>query len=148
MVLTTNHFDDFVSVATTSEASAVQSCMQMFFKWLGWLFAESGDKAPDFRQVFQALGVSIHVSSMGPGLVIVGNTENRREELINFLTEVLQPKKLLKSEALRLRGRLHFASGNIFGLGRTVKSALAGVTTHAQYSSSSSLDDKACLAWP
>jgi len=120
--------------------------MQMFFKWLGWLFAESGDKAPDFRQVFQALGVSINVSSMGPGLVIVGNTENRREELINFLNEVLQPKKLLKSEALRLRGRLQFASGNIFG--RTVKSALAGVTTHAYYSSSSSLDDKACLAWP
>jgi hypothetical protein len=120
--------------------------MQMFFKWLGWLFAESGDKAPNFRQVFQALGVSINVSSMGPGLVIVGNTENRREELINFLNEVLQPKKLLKSEALRLRGRLQFASGNIFG--RTVKSALSGVTTHAYYSSSSSLDDKACLAWP
>lgn len=35
MLLTTNYFDDFVSISTSTEASAVQVCMHMFFKNVG-----------------------------------------------------------------------------------------------------------------
>ena len=122
MLLTTKYFGDFVSISTAIEASAVQVCMHMFFKMLGWFFAESGDKAPDFAPVFQALGVNVNVSSMGGGLVTIGNAETQRQELIKFIDEVLRSRRLSKAEALRLRGRLQFVSGNVFG--RIAKSAL------------------------
>ena len=143
-LLTTNYFDDFVSIATATEASAVQACMHMFFKMLGWRFAESGDKAPDFAQVFQALGVTVNVSAMESKLVTIGNTESRRLELMKSVDEVLQNKRLSKIEALRLRGRLQFAAGNV--LGRIAKSALATITAHAYFGNSAQLGDNACLA--
>ena len=56
MVLATNYFDDFITLATAPESSAVTSCVQMFFRLLGWAFAETGPKAPEFGEVFLALG--------------------------------------------------------------------------------------------
>ena len=144
MILSTNYFDDFVAIATSDESQAVQSCVHMFLKMLGWLFAETGEKAPSFSGVFQALGVSVDVRSMGDGLVKIGNTENRRRELIKTINAALENNKLSKADALRLRGRLQFASGNVFG--RIAKSALAAVTTHAYHSTSASLDDRTQLA--
>ena len=40
----------------------------MFFKLVGWDFAESGAKAPDFAEMFQALGVVMNVSALHGGL--------------------------------------------------------------------------------
>ena len=122
LVLTTNYFDDFVALSPTSESFPVQTCMHMFFRLLVWSFAESCDKAPDFSSVFNALGVTVIVSSLHVGLATVGNIDSRREELITFFDAVLKTGKLKKAEALKLRSRLQFASGNVFG--RIAKSTL------------------------
>ena len=74
----------------------------------------------------------------------MGNTDSRREELIKFLDAVLKTGKLKKAEALKLRGRLQFASGNVFG--RIAKSILSAVTAHAYYCKSQELDDRTVLA--
>lgn len=55
MLLATNYFDDFITLATAPESGAVTSCVQMFFRMLGWAFAESGPKAPEFGEVFLGL---------------------------------------------------------------------------------------------
>ena len=60
-LLMANYFDDFVSLSKESERAAVTSCVQIYFKLLGWAFAETGEKAPEFSQLFQALGVDICV---------------------------------------------------------------------------------------
>ena len=65
-VLLTNYIDDFVAVAPECESGAITSCVNMFFKLLGWAFSESGDKAPPFSSLFQALGVTINVSGTAP----------------------------------------------------------------------------------
>ena len=57
MVLTTNYFDGFVTLATSQESASVTSCVHMLLRLLGRAFAESGPKAPDFHTLFQALGV-------------------------------------------------------------------------------------------
>ena len=144
LVLTTNYFDDFVSISPEVESSHIQSCVQMFFRLLGWSFAEQGDKAPDFSEVFHALGVTVNVSELHGNLVTVGNTESRRRELITFLEGVLKTKQLQKTEALKLRGRLQFASGNVFG--RIAKSCLSTVTAHAYHSRTHEIDDRTTLA--
>lgn len=87
----------------------------MYFKLLGWVFAETGEKAPEFNQLFQALGVNICVQSLHVGLVTVGNTESRRHELIQFISKVIETRQLARHDALRLRGRLQFAAGQVFG---------------------------------
>ena len=143
-ILATNYFDDFVTLSPANESHPIQTCMHMFFHLLGWSFAESGDKAPDFASVFNALGVTIDVTSLHLNLAKIGNTDSRRRELIECLDVILKNGKLQKAEALRLRGRLQFASGNVFG--RIAKSALAAVTAHAYYSKSSTLEDRTVLA--
>ena len=71
------------------------SCVQMYFKLLGWAFAETGEKAPEFSQLFQALGVSICAPSLHVGLVTVGNTASRRRELIEFIAKVISQSSWL-----------------------------------------------------
>ena len=115
IVLVTNYFDDCAAMSSVVEATSVQSCVHMVFKLVGWQFAETGDKAPSFSELFSALGVCINVSKLHNGLVTVGNTESRRQELIGVLDELLRTKKLQRADALRLRGRLQLAAGHVFG---------------------------------
>jgi len=143
-VLLTNYFDDFVAVAPESESNAITSCVNMFFKLLGWAFSESGDKAPPFSNLFQALGVTINVSALHLGMVQLGNTESRRKEIIEFLDLVLSRGSMTKQEALRLRGRLQFTSGNVFG--RVGKCSLSAITNHAYLQRGTNLSQDALLA--
>lgn len=94
LVLTTDYFDDFVTLAESVEAPSVTACVHMFFKLVGWAFAAEGPKAPEFSELFNALGVTINVSRLHEGLVTLGNTESRRAELIKSLCEILACKKL------------------------------------------------------
>ena len=114
-VLTTNYFDDFVTLSMVEEAPSVKSCVHLFFKMLGWMFAESGHKAPDFSEEFQALGAAVSARSMHCGSKSFGSTESRQTELIDTITKVLSTGTMSKTSALKLRGRLQFASANIFG---------------------------------
>lgn len=143
-VLLSNHFDDFISVARTSDCTAIASCIHMYFKLLGWAFAESGDKAPPFASAFQALGVNITVSALHSGLVAIGNADSRRQELIEFLGMVIQHGHMSKQEALRNRGRLQFTSGNV--IGRIARCSLAAVSNHAYSSGGPSLSEDVILA--
>ena len=95
-------------------------------KSLGWRFAESGDKAPPFGEFVNALGVS-----MGGGKILIDNTVNRK-------LEISSGGRLHRADALRLRGRLQFASGQLFG--RLAKKALSIVTEHAYTSKNATLD--------
>lgn len=96
------------------ETNALTSCIHMFFKLVGWDFAESA-KAPDFAEAFQALGVLVNVSARHGGLVTIGNTDVRQRELIQSLLEILRVRRLTRHEALKLPERLQFAAGNILG---------------------------------
>ena len=144
MVLATNNFDDYVVLASDDETASLTSCVHMFFNLVGWDFAEEGAKARDLACLFQALGVVVDVTTMHKGLAAVGNTDSRRSELVHALNSVLEKGILTRHEALRLRGRLQFAAGNLFG--RVAKSALSVITQHAYGSCGSKLNDQAIMA--
>ena len=137
-------FDDFITLGHDTEAASLTACIHMFFKLVGWAFAQEGPKAPDFSQLFTALGVTINVSRLNEGLGTVGNADHRREELLQTLDNILTAKRLSKAEALKLRGRLQFAAGNLFG--RVAKAALAAVSAHAYGTGSKVLDSRTTLA--
>ncbi len=83
-----------------------------------------------------ALGVTVNVSALHRGLVTVDNTAIRKSD-ISAIENIISSGSLGKLEALRLRGRMQFASGQIFG--RLAKKVLAVITNHAYGSSSSQI---------
>ena len=80
-VITTNYFDDFVSLAESREAASVDDTVKAVFRLLGWRFAEDGPKAPPFCDSLVALGVELDVSKLHHGVAQIANTESRRNEL-------------------------------------------------------------------
>ena len=72
--------------------------------------------------------------------VLIGNTESRRRELVEALGAIMESRRMTKQETLRLRGRLQFTSGYLFG--RIAKSCLTAVSNHAYSSSTSMISDE------
>ena len=138
-VLWTNYFDDFVCCCPKSESKHLSMTVHAFFHILGWTFAEAGSKAIDFDGVCKALGVTTDVSLMHQGKVLVDNTESRKRELGEFIDHVVKTKKLSSADALKLRGRMQFTSGQLFG--RVAKTCLAKVTNHAYRSGSTEVSE-------
>ena len=144
-VITTNYFDDFEAIAGEHEASSVEHTVKAVFRLLGWKFAEDGPKAPPFGKVLTALGISLDVSELHRGSVRIDNTEVRRAELSQAITEVVDRRELKKLDALKLRGRMQFASGQLYG--RVSKRCLACVTQHAYGAEHARLDDSTVNAF-
>lgn len=128
-ILVTNYFDDFVVVCRESEANHVTAVINTVFRLLGWDFAEDGPKAPAFASSAQALGVRLDVSEMHQGKVWIDNTDSRKTDLSACIQDVLRTGDLNTADALRLRGRMQFTSGQLFG--RLSRAALNKVTHHA-----------------
>jgi len=82
---------------------------------LGWSFAEDGDKCQPFSFSCEALGVAIDLSDSCLGRAMVKNTEARIQELCSDLQTVLDEGVLTAKVAQRLRGRMQFAEGQLFG---------------------------------
>ncbi|CAE7382974.1 unnamed protein product [Symbiodinium sp. CCMP2592] len=131
----TAFFDDF-GVTTRDELVAnTDSCICAIFDLLGVDFAREGKKAPPFSREFKLLGVKVDLNDAPRGTVRIGNTAERREELSVFIESILNANCLDLKTAERLRGRLVFFEGFVFGRMsnssiRTVdRAARAGLTT-------------------
>ena len=123
------YYDDFVVVAPATCAPLLDSVVCKFLKLLGWTFATEGSKACPFASRVDALGITIDLSESQRGIVKFANTARRRQELTSVIDDILKSKFLPPSQALRLRGRLQFADGQIFG--RVARLGLKHVTCHA-----------------
>ena len=108
-------FDDFVVFCQATQACNTGQTVEMLFKLLGWRFAEEGDKAMSFSQVFTALGVELQLSRASDGMVEFANTEKRRAELIETISGILKCGSMTLVEAQKLRGRMQLMDGQLFG---------------------------------
>ena len=63
----------------------------------------------------KVLGIELTLTKSLSGIVTVCNTQSRCDELIAFMEEVLAAGVLTRCEGERLRGRLQFASNQLFG---------------------------------
>ena len=99
-----------------------------FSRWLQNLVI----KLPHSTVMF-VLGVSSGV--VHGWWILIDNTPARKLEISSLMSSVLEDGRLPRADALRHRGRLQFASGQLFG--RLAKKALSIVAGHA-YSSGNS----------
>eukprot|EP00435_Cladocopium_sp_Y103_P054817 s1566_g18.t1 len=136
-IMWSNFYDDFVTFSWTEDAQRTSDAVELLFDLLGWQFVREGDKALQFGPNFGALGIQIDLSNFERGFVEFSNTSKRRAELSENILAVLDSGKLSQADALKLRGRLQFADGQLFG--RISKLCLKEITCHAFQNSSSKL---------
>ena len=105
--------DDFLCLARSSESTHVEFCVDSLFSLLGWRISKN--KLLDFNTLCKVLGVQLDLRQSGDKLCFVTNTEYRVEELVYELHEAIRTNMLPRSEGEKLRGRLQFASSQVFG---------------------------------
>ena len=107
------YFDDFLCLSRESEAKHVVFCVSSIFSLLGWKV--STHKLLPFDSICNVLGVQLDLRQSGDSLCLVSNTAQRVEELVQDIDNILLAGALPKAEGERLRGRLQFASTQVFG---------------------------------
>ena len=107
------YFDDFLCLARNSESKHVEFCVDSLFSLLGWRISKN--KLLDFNTLCKVLGVQLDLRQSGDKLCFVTNPEERVQELVGELDEAIRTNMLPRSEGEKLRGRLQFASSQIFG---------------------------------
>ncbi|CAE7488500.1 unnamed protein product [Symbiodinium sp. CCMP2592] len=120
------YFDDFLSACKPEERRHVEVVISTLFRLLGWDL--SLDKLLPYDVCCKVLGIKIDMSEARLGLFELANTDKRVLEITAALDEVLLAGRLSHSDCERLRGRLQFASGQLFG--RRAKVALHQLSRH------------------
>ena len=123
-----SYFDDFLHLESSLLKDHADMCVQMLFDLLGWKL--SAEKLLPYHSLCKVLGVELDLSKT-PDLVFdVANTESRKRELVKTLDEVLSSRKLSRHDSEKLRGRLQFASGQLFG--RRIRNCMNALNAHAR----------------
>ena len=107
------YFDDFLCLARGSESRHVDFCVSTLFSLLGWKVSEH--KLLDFDTICKVLGVQLDLRQSGSGICFVTNTAERVEELVAEIDEAMKSNLLPRRNGEKLRGRLQFASSQMFG---------------------------------
>ena len=117
--------------------------MDATFSLLGWRISKH--KLIAFDSLCQVLGVHLDLRQSGDQLCFVTNTEDRVEELVKDIGDILTSKLLTRAEGERLRGRLQFASSQVFG--RKFRRLLKTLSNHVTQGRKSVSDQTMkCLA--
>ena len=122
-------FDDYVVFSQEGHVNNTESTVELLFKLLGWKFATDGDKAESFNDEFAALGVRINLVDAHLGKVNFINTEKRIKELSDTIGDLIGKGRMTVLEAQKLRGRMQFADGQVFG--RLGKLCMKAISNHA-----------------
>ena len=125
----TDYFDDYLSTSGTACARHTVFAISMFFKILGWDL--SVDKSLDYDAMCVILGVQLNLKdAMLLGVAVIGNTDKRKAEALKDIDAALEANALDSKLSERLRGRLQFASCQVFG--RRPKAALKMMAAHGR----------------
>ena len=122
----TSYFDDFLSLTTSGLSKHTDICISTFFHLMGWDL--STDKLVPYAECCKVLGVELFLNKTPQGTFDVRNTQSRADELIQSISEILEAGYLSKSEGEKLRGRLQFASNQLFG--RRFRNCLQELNIH------------------
>eukprot|EP00435_Cladocopium_sp_Y103_P003802 s2711_g1.t1 len=115
VLLWSSFFDDFICISRPEDAASADMTIRFLFKTLGWVLSEDPDKDKGFAATFSALGVEFDLTDVSNGVLRIGNTQRRKDELAKLVKGVLKSDRLTSTESESLRSRLNFAEGQVFG---------------------------------
>ena len=108
-------FDDFGTISRDELTASTEQTVCRLFDILGVKFAQEGPKASGFAKQFKLLGVVIDLRDFPKGVVRMGHTKERVQEITDEVHGVLEADKLSAKQAEQLRGRMCFFEGFVFG---------------------------------
>ena len=111
----TAFYDDFSVLAREELLHSTSSACELLFRLLGIDFADTGKKAVPFSNNFKMLGLVVNTINSVEGSITITHTDERKRELVEAMTAVLDSGSLSPKEAERLRGRMVFFEGYTFG---------------------------------
>ena len=118
----TAFYDDYTVLTSEELAPNTDKAICLLFDLLGVQFAKDGKKAVEFDKQFRTLGVIVDLSQVSQGHILVGHTQERKEELLSALTEILSAMKVSPKKAESMRGRMHWFES--FAYGRIANNAV------------------------
>ena len=122
----TSYFDDFLSLTTANLARHTDLCISTLFHLLGWEL--STEKLLPYSECCKVLGIELVLTQTPHGSFEVRNTNSRVEELTESIRDTLEKGRLQRNDAEKLRGRLQFASNQLFG--RRFRNCLQELNLH------------------
>ena len=128
-------FDDFICISRPSDVESTDMAVRFLFRAFGWTLSEEPSKDQGFKPVFAALGVELDLRDVAAGVLRIGNTPKRKEELRSLVSGYLEADCLTPEQSESLRSRLMFAESQVFG--RSAKLALKAVGLPAMLGKSS-----------
>ena len=133
------YFDDFLSVVDSRTADHTDICVSLMFQILGWKV--SAKKLVPYNTCCKVLGVELDLKETKMWQASIRNTDSRQAELVEEIEKILRKQTLRRHEGERLRGRLQFASCQVFG--RRFNRCLKSLTKHV-VSGQRNLSDETC----
>ena len=111
----TCYFDDFPQLEPEGLAGEAWAFLKKAVDWLGWPVAIEAkkDKAP--AEMFDVLGVTVDLSRLEEGLLIVKPKEGRIEDIFGMVEDAMGEVGLAPPEAAVLAGKLGFLMGSVAG---------------------------------
>ena len=109
----TMYFDDFLHLSHSSVCKHSDLIISVFFQLFG--SSVSGDKLLAYSDCRKALGAMIDFRQAAFGVVRFTTTAGRIAELLLSPRRAIASGNLAPKECERLKGRLQFASGQLFG---------------------------------
>ena len=98
------------------------------FLILGWEVAKEENKCKAFALSLTMLGIILDASGLLNGDIFVRNKEDRVEDLCTDIDSIIATGRCLRPLAANMRGKLQYASNQIFG--RQALSTLAALSQH------------------
>ena len=117
--ITSHYFDDFPTLERAEGCKVLTLAFSAVLDLLGWEHAKEGDKAINFANVFDLLGVTFELDKLSLGTLTISNKASRIEKLCKMLEEVEKSRTLKAARASEIQGLLNFAVS--FYMGRGLK---------------------------
>ena len=82
--VTSHYFDDFPTVERSAGCKVLSLAVSAILDMLGWTHAKEGDKALNFTEAFDLLGVNFNLATLPAGLNSGEQADSFREVVPNF----------------------------------------------------------------
>ena len=121
--VTRHYFDDFPTLERAKGCEVLSLAFSAVLDMLGWQHAKEGDKALNFAEAFDLLGVNFNLALTPKGILHVSNKASRIEKLCGLMDQISKEEHISPSRASELQGLLSFAVG--FFSGKSLKHLVA-----------------------
>eukprot|EP00435_Cladocopium_sp_Y103_P058121 s209_g20.t1 len=129
---TSHYFDDFPTLERAEGCRVLSLAFSAVLDILGWIHAKEGDKALNFAEAFDLLGVTFNLVSIPSGLLEVSNKVSRIEQLCQLLDHIFSDGAISTTRASEIQGLLNFAVG--YYTGKSLKHLVSAFMPFAETS--------------